>query len=188
MLGAIRLSIFLSIVFIIAWVPIADPLWLTVPAFILLALSLFFSVRWTSVIRRWFLLEPFVVGIWILAWDRAEILVLKGSLSLWAMIILSEVMSFSEILKALRKFCVPLLLINTISLMYRYRFLLVQEAARMKRARYCRSFDSSNYFRRKMKLWWLEASVAGQLFIRTVLGAERVYSAMCARGWNVSGN
>jgi cobalt/nickel transport system permease protein len=73
---------------------------------------------------------------------------------------------------------VPGLLITTIALMHRYLFVLADEAERMRRARASRTFA-----RRRRFHWHTLASVAGQLFIRASERAERIYDAMCARGW-----
>ena len=78
-------------------------------------------------------------------------------------------------LKAAR---VPALLVTTLSLMYRYMFVLLDEGQRMRRARLSRTFTG-----RRARSWRARASVLGQLFIRSSERAERIYGAMCARGW-----
>jgi len=62
--------------------------------------------------------------------------------------------------------------------MYRYLFVLVDEAQRMKRARASRTFTV-----RRGRSWRTLATVVSQLFIRASERAERIYGAMCARGW-----
>jgi cobalt/nickel transport system permease protein len=62
--------------------------------------------------------------------------------------------------------------------MHRYIFVLAEESARMARARASRTFNRNRPF-----AWVAAASVVGQLFIRASERAERVYDAMCARGW-----
>jgi cobalt/nickel transport system permease protein len=62
--------------------------------------------------------------------------------------------------------------------MYRYLFVLVEEMERMRRARRSRTFTAG-----RGTVWRGSAQVAGQLFVRTSERAERVYLAMCARGW-----
>ena len=62
--------------------------------------------------------------------------------------------------------------------MYRYMFVLVDELDKMRRAKLARTFYPS--------LWWelrLMANFVGILFVRAFERAERVYAAMCARGW-----
>jgi cobalt/nickel transport system permease protein len=69
-------------------------------------------------------------------------------------------------------------MIKTLALMHRYLFVLADEAERMSRARASRTFTP----RRRVR-WPALASVAGQLFLRASERAERIYAAMCARGW-----
>jgi len=57
-------------------------------------------------------------------------------------------------------------------------FVLLDESQRMRRARLSRTFTG-----RQARSWRTRASVLGQLFIRSGERAERIYGAMCARGW-----
>jgi cobalt/nickel transport system permease protein len=64
--------------------------------------------------------------------------------------------------------------------MYRYIFVLEDEFLRMQRAFQSRSLGNK-------KGWFLTRSFAnmvGVLFIRAYERAERIYLAMCARGYN----
>jgi cobalt/nickel transport system permease protein len=74
---------------------------------------------------------------------------------------------------------VPGLLVTTLALMHRYLFVLNDEAGRMRRARACRTFERS-----RRCTWMVSAEVVGRLFVRASERAERIYLAMCARGWN----
>jgi cobalt/nickel transport system permease protein len=78
----------------------------------------------------------------------------------------------------LQRVRVPGLLITTIALMHRYLFVLADEAERMRRARLSRTFTRGKRFG-----WGSLATVVGQLFVRASERAERIYDAMCARGW-----
>jgi cobalt/nickel transport system permease protein len=62
--------------------------------------------------------------------------------------------------------------------MHRYLFVLLDESERMRRARASRTFQ-----RQRRVRWNLLGSVVGQLFVRASERAERIYAAMCARGW-----
>ena len=135
-------------------------------------------------LKRLLLLEPFVLGVAVLAlfqpggrWVFLTI-VLKSTLCLFTMILLSNTTPFSELLIVLQRLHVPALLVTTLALMYRYLFVLFDEAQRMQRARASRTFT-----RARAQLWKSLATVAGVLFIRTSERAERIYAAMCARGW-----
>ena len=105
-------------------------------------------------------------------------LVLKSTLCLFTVILLSQTTPFSELLRVLQAWRVPPLLVTTVALMYRYLFVLVEETDRMRRARLSRTFD-----RQRARAWRSLASVLSQLFVRSSERAERIYAAMCARGW-----
>ena len=94
------------------------------------------------------------------------------------MILLSNTTPFSELLGALRRIRFPALMITTLALMYRYPSVLVDETERMQRARASRTFTG-----RRSHVWRSLGTVIGQLFIRSTERAERIYAAMCARGW-----
>jgi cobalt/nickel transport system permease protein len=103
---------------------------------------------------------------------------LKSSLCLFTVILVSHTTPFSEILRVLQRVRAPVLLITTLALMHRYLFVLAGEAERMRRARASRTFGG----RRRLH-WQMLATVVGQLFVRASERAERIYDAMCARGW-----
>jgi cobalt/nickel transport system permease protein len=148
------------------------------------------AVAWLSripgrfLVRRVILLEPFVLGAAMLAlfqpdgWRLFFFLVAKCTLCLLVMVLLANTTPFSDLLRVLKAARVPALLVTTLSLMYRYLFVLVDEAQRMKRARMSRSFTPQRTW-----AWRTMATVVSQLFIRTSERAERIYAAMCARGW-----
>ena len=86
-----------------------------------------------------------------------------------------ETNCYLRVLKAAR---VPGLLITTLALMHRYLFVLMEEAERMRRARASRTFTRQRGVR-----WQTLSTVVSQLFVRASERAERIYDAMCARGW-----
>jgi cobalt/nickel transport system permease protein len=151
---------------------------------IILLSALLSRLPYLKIIKRLILLEPFVIVISILSLFQPDgdtvflSLVTKGSLSLYVMILLIATTRFSEIINVLWKARVPALLVTTLSLMYRYLFLIVSEADRMSRARAGRTFTRGRFF-----LWRNFAEIVGNLFVRTATRAERIYAAMCARGW-----
>jgi len=135
-------------------------------------------------VKRLLWLEPFVLGVAFLALFQPDggrvfaVLVTRSTLCLFTMILLSSTTPFADLLDVLRRVRVPALLITTLALMYRYLFVLVAEAERMRRARASRTFTS-----RRAQLWKSLGTVIGQLFVRSTERAERIYAAMCARGW-----
>ena len=86
---------------------------------------------------------------------------------------------FVHLLEVLRRVGVPALLLTVLALMSRYVYVLGDEAERLERARRSRSFVARRRFD-----WNTLATLVGQLFIRATERAERIYAAMCARGWH----
>jgi cobalt/nickel transport system permease protein len=152
---------------------------------VLLALTVLLSrVPPLFLLKRLLLLSPFVLGVALVnafessaraAWPGVAI---KSALCLLTVILVSNTTPFSKILRVLRFVRVPALLITTIALMHRYLFVLADEAGRMRRARASRTFKRGRRFH-----WNTLATVVGQLFVRASERAERIYDAMCARGW-----
>jgi cobalt/nickel transport system permease protein len=62
--------------------------------------------------------------------------------------------------------------------MYRYLPVLAEESRRMQRARASRTFS-----RQRRVAWRSLTTILGRLFVRSADRAERIYLAMCARGW-----
>ena len=135
--------------------------------------------------RRLLLLEPFVFGVaalslwqphgWAVFWHA----VVRSTLCLAALVLLAATTPFGEIIRVLRGWRVPTLLLTTLTLMDRYLFVLVEESGRMQRARASRTFSP----RSRLAVWRSLAETLGQLFVRSVERAGRIYAAMCARGW-----
>ncbi len=134
--------------------------------------------------RRMLVLSPFVLGVVLVnafhpaGRDRWLAVAVKSVLCLLTVILVSNTTPFSQILRVLKSIRVPSLLITTIALMHRYLFVLMDESERMRRARASRTFTRGRRFH-----WNTLATVVGQLFIRASERAERIYDAMCARGW-----
>jgi cobalt/nickel transport system permease protein len=164
--------------------PFVAPLFFATLAVFLVAVALASRIPPGFLIKRLLLLEPLVLGMALLAWLQpngglvfARIIV-KSTLCLFTMILLSNTTPFSELLGVLRRVRFPALMITTLALMYRYLFVLVDETERMQRARASRTFTG-----RRSHLWKSLGTVIGQLFVRSTERAERIYAAMCARGW-----
>jgi cobalt/nickel transport system permease protein len=136
------------------------------------------------ILRRLLLLEPLVLGVSILSLLRPDgltlfaVLITKSTLCLLAMILLSNTTPFARILEVLRNIGVPAIMVTLLALMYRYLFVLIDEAERMHRARISRTYQP-----RRGHWWKATAAVISQLFIRSSERAERIYAAMLSRGW-----
>lgn len=135
-------------------------------------------------LKRLLLLSPFVLGVALVnAWQpqnhvQWQMVALKSSLCLATVILISNTTPFSKILGVLQRVRIPALLITTLMLMHRYLFVLAEESERMRRARLSRTFTRGGGFQ-----WRSLSTVLGQLFVRASERAERIYDAMCSRGW-----
>lgn len=114
-----------------------------------------------------------VSGGWL---SFASILV-KFALTVSAALVLIATTSFPAVCGALGRMGAPKLFVSQLLFLYRYLFVLMEEAMRMLRARDMRSFG-----RRGMGPS-VAAGIMGALFIRTVERSERIYSAMLSKGF-----
>ena len=135
-------------------------------------------------LKRLLLLEPLVLGVAGLMWFQPDggkifaLVMFKANLCLLTTILLSNTTPFAELLRVLQRLRMPWVFVTTLTLMHRYLFVLRDEAERMLRARASRTFTRGRRFQ-----WLALSSVLGQLFVRASERAERIYNAMCARGW-----
>ncbi len=110
---------------------------------------------------------------------------LKSWASVTAAAVLTATTPPLNLLDALRALRVPAVLVAIVMLMYRYLFVLVEEAQSMMRARAARSAAIGP--KSGGSLVWRAKSaggMAGSLFIRTLDRSERIYMAMVARGYD----
>ena len=112
---------------------------------------------------------------------------IKSWASVTAAVLLTSTTTPLKLLAALRALRLPAILVAVVMLMYRYLFVLVDEAQRMLRARTARSAAIGP--RSGGTVVWRAKSaggMAGSLFIRTLDRSERIYMAMLARGYDGS--
>jgi cobalt/nickel transport system permease protein len=179
-----KLGFALAAVLALVTVPIAFAWFFGMLAVLLMLVAGTSRIPPGFILGRLILLEPFVAGIAILSvlqpgGGRVALSILvKSTLCLATMILLTNTTPFADVLGVLRKVGVPRLLITVLALMYRYLFVLIDEAERMQRARRSRTFTA-----RRDHVWRSWATVIGQLFVRSTERAERIYAAMSARGW-----
>jgi cobalt/nickel transport system permease protein len=155
-----------------------------VAAGVIVAVAMLSRVPARYLLSRLLMLEPFALGVALLALfppggiDLFLSVLVKSTLCLSLMVILTVTTRFSDMLQVSWRIGVPPLLVTTLALMHRYLFVLVDEMQRMLRARRSRSFT-----RARAQAWRDSSQVGAQLFLRSSERAERIYSAMCARGW-----
>ncbi len=104
-------------------------------------------------------------------------ILLKFALTVSMAILLIATTSFPGICHALRQLGFPSLFVSQLLFLYRYLFVLLEEAMRIGRARDMRSFGKRGT---GMKVF---VRLIGILFLRTVDRAERIYYAMLSRGF-----
>ena len=107
--------------------------------------------------------------------------VLKAWLSIMASGLLVATTRFPDLLRALRSLHMPAVLTSTISFMYRYLFVLVDEAMRLQTARASRSVGGGRTVMWRARIL---GRMIGSLFIRSYERSERIYAAMLARGFD----
>jgi cobalt/nickel transport system permease protein len=113
---------------------------------------------------------------------------LKSWLSVQMAILLASTTPFPDILLALRAFRLPRLLVAIIGLMWRYLFVMADEALRLIRARQARSSESLDaQYRHGGSVVWrarVTGGMAGSLFLRSLERSDRIYMAMLSRGYD----
>jgi cobalt/nickel transport system permease protein len=119
-----------------------------------------------------------IPGVFISAgWISFGSILLKYTLTISAAFLLIATTSFPGVCHALRRLGFPALFVSQLLFLYRYLFVLMEEAMRIIRARDMRSFGTRGT---GMKVF---VRLIGVLFLRTVDRAERVYYAMLSRGF-----
>ena len=120
------------------------------------------------------------VGAWGVTggWISYASIVLRFLLTAGAALVLTATTSFTGICLALQKLKVPDVLVTQLLLLFRYIFVLGDEASRMGQARRLRSFG-----RRGMG-WRIYGQMLGQLLLRAFARAQRIYLAMKSRGFD----
>jgi len=112
-------------------------------------------------------------------------ILLRSWLSVLAATILTATTEPDLLLRGLRSFGVPKLLVGTIAFMWRYLFVIAEEAQRLMLARQARSARTGKG--QGGTLAWrgkVAGNMVGSLFLRSLNRSERVYVAMLSRGYN----
>ena len=124
------------------------------------------------------------LGIGEFSVSRAGLLLLfgvtaKATLAVLLMTLLLSSTPFTDLLTGLREMKTPAVLTDTLSFMYHYQFLLIDEMERISRAR-----DARMYGGRWIWHAPIVGYVIGALFLRSLERGERTYLAMKARGYD----
>lgn len=155
------------------------------------------ALPFTFILRKIVLFLPFMlfVGIFNPLFDRAPLLqigswavsggwisfmsiVLRSTLTVTAALVLIGTTGFSAICRVLGRWGAPQVFTTQLLFLYRYIFVLAEEAARASSARELRSCGTQGQGIGSY------ASLTGGLLLRTWGRAERIHAAMLARGFN----
>lgn len=182
--GRTKLAMFFAYVLAVLFTkPNAYWTWLSLAGLLLILFTLArVQIRWIAF--RLVPVLPFVAlgALGVLLGGSKEMFLqvtVKMLLCVGAAVWLSGTTPFTQLLEALRKLKVPSLLTIMLSFMFRYLFVLAEEAIRMSRAYQSRC-------PRKQTLGDAEniGRLAGALMLRTYNRAERIYLAMLSRGFS----
>ena len=112
-------------------------------------------------------------------WLTAANIAVKFSLSVVALTAVMCTTPFVLLLEAMRKLHLPQALVMQLSLLYRYIFVLTDEAMRLRRGRDFRGASLAPARRRLAAV----GGIIGSLLVRTIERSHRIHTAMCARGF-----
>ena len=120
--------------------------------------------------------------------ERFASIAIRSWISVQMAIVLASTTPFPDLLMAMRGIRIPRLLVAVFGLMWRYLFVMADEAGRLMRARESRSGTTGDP-RHKAggKLAWrakVTGGMAGSLFLRSIERGDRIYSAMASRGYD----
>jgi cobalt/nickel transport system permease protein len=207
-----RVKVILTVFFILSNVLLPDGAWL---AFALSLGWVLLASKWANLgfgftVQRSFVALPFFlagissifslpgaplraidIGPWHLVVTDTGVLrfasiVIRSWLSVQMAILLTATTQFPDLIHALRHLRVPPVLVSIISFMYRYLFVLSDEAMRLVRARQSRSARLTGHPSGGSIPWRAQVAgnMAGQLFLRSYERSDRVYAAMLSRGYS----
>ncbi|NJD01692.1 MAG: cobalt ECF transporter T component CbiQ [Ruminiclostridium sp.] len=156
------------------------------------------------ILKRILMVEPLIIGIGILnpLFDRQIVIFagmevsgglitflsifIKCSLTVTAALLLIATTGMDKLASALRMLKVPRLFVLQLLLTYRYVSVLMEEVGRSLKAYSLKAPEHKGVQR---SIW---GPLAGQLILRTFDRAQRIYQAMCLRGftgeYNTGGN
>lgn len=133
------------------------------------------------------LVLPFSIVFALVSWasgdfDRAISLILRSCLSATAVLILVSSTRLPDLLRALSWFRVPGLLILIAQFLYRYLFVLSEQAQHMRLAASCRTGPTPSRNARQSRFSAATGALA-VLFTRSYQRADGIHRAMLSRGF-----
>jgi cobalt/nickel transport system permease protein len=112
-------------------------------------------------------------------------ILIRSWLSVQMAILLVATTQFPDLIHALEHLRLPRVLTTVIAFLYRYLFVLSNEALRILRAREARSAGLPGVKQGGSLIWRAKTagSMVGQLFLRSYERSDRIYNAMISRGY-----
>lgn len=111
-------------------------------------------------------------------WISYASIMIKFVLTVSSALLLIATTSFPGICSALERLRVPKIFVVQLLFLYRYIFVLAEEVMRIVRARNMRSFGGKG---KDIKTF---ININGVLLIRSIERSERIYQAICSRGFD----
>ena len=201
-----RTKLLCSLAFILAVVLTPQGTWKVYAVYLLILLVLIWLSRLPVkyILQRSLVIFPFVIMIAIFvpffkqgqvaaSWDIGSWhiaityeglavllnIIIRSWLCILCLIVLSSSTKFEQLLHGMYRLRVPQVFVQITSFMYRYMFVLADQAMRMQMAR-----DSRNYGLNRSNIFKTMGNMIGMLFIRSYERAERIYAAMLSRGYS----
>lgn len=103
----------------------------------------------------------------------------KSTLAIFFVVFLNLTTPFHTLLKGIQSFGAPRIVTDTLAIAYRYLFVIEDERERMLMARQARSIYPTHALE-----WRSLSQLIGMMFVRSYNRGERLYRAMCARGFD----
>ena len=207
-----RVKTSLAFVFIVALTSLPVASWPFIGGFLVAvwAVVLLSGISPLRMLKRTFVAAPFVLiaapsvftrgGETLATWDIGlftmtptreglefvATITAKSWIAVTAAALLAATTRYLDVVAALRWLRVPSLLVAVMAMMYRYLFLLIEEAQRLITARRARSAVIDGHKAGGTVRWRAKVAgnMAGSLFVRTFDRSERVHMAMLARGFD----
>ena len=152
--------------------------------FVLAAAPLLFTVKGPALFTV--TLGSLTLAVTATGLDRFLSIMFKSWVSVQVAIVFAAATPFPDMLLAMRAVKIPRLVVSLFGLMWRYMFVMADEAIRLLRARSSRSGAIEGRKSGGSIAWRAKVTggMAGSLFVRALDRGDRIYAAMAARGYD----
>lgn len=176
-----RAQLLVLLIFLFSMLSLPTGHWQRMTFFLVFPLTLCLQAKlgYFSMFLRSLVVLPFVglIGIFN-PWPNFLGILIRGIASVQAVLVFIQIVGFHNLCRAMQRLGVPSLMVAQLLFVYRYLFVLLQEALSMERARQSRSYGRTTY---PLRQW---GTFTGQLLLRTLNRSERLHLAMLSRGFN----